>query len=52
MATSSITKEIEIKGGKRFIEAVEESKRKAEYLDDLNDIFPWVERGEYRRVQE
>ncbi len=23
-----------------------------EYLDDLNDIFPWIPRGTYRRVKE
>ena len=23
-----------------------------EYLDDINDIFPWIPRGEYKRVRE
>ncbi len=50
MSSSSITKEIEIKDPKRFVEAAEEAERK--YLDDLNDIFNWIPRGEYRRVQE
>jgi hypothetical protein len=51
MATSSITRQHEIKDVKRFIEAVEESERQEEYLDDLNDIFPFVPKGEFKRVK-
>ena len=25
---------------------------KGEYLDDLADLFPWLPRGQYRRVAE
>jgi hypothetical protein len=23
-----------------------------EYLDDINDLFPWIPRGEYKRVKD
>ena len=23
-----------------------------EYLDDINDLFPWIPRGEFKRVKE
>lgn len=61
MATSSITKDIVIEDVDRFLNAIEESARKqgvdldAEpeaYGDDLADIFPWLPRGEYKRVKE
>jgi hypothetical protein len=62
MATSSILKNIVI-DNKRDVEklcaALEKSEqwlkdnpRKEEYLDDINDIFPWVPRGEYKRVND